>query len=489
MYRAHTRCADVASHPVQMDRPESTTNLDVEGFSRAVKASRERARALKHRAYSEDPTEALAHMQTVVEELSVADEELRAQTDALEEARAEVEAERRRYAELFDSAPDPFLVTDLAGIISRANRAATAFFGVPSQYVTGKPLAAFVALPDRKEFRTMLDHATEDDLRTTWDVEFVGRDSKAATFEVHVATSQGGSEAVELRWLLRDVTRRRRAEDRIHEMMAELEEQVAARTLLLEDALSSERAARARADMAGRATLDFITRLSHELRTPLQAAVGYVDIVNAQIHVPVNEAQREALRRVAHAHRHMLALLESLLEIGRVRAGQVALHLADVPVGDVLSTVHAMVTPQLVEHELTFAVMCPDGADIHVRADRTKLEQIILNLVSNAIRYTPRGGSVTVRWCTRESMVLLAVQDSGRGIPGDQLEAIFEPFVRLAAKTSAKAEGTGLGLAISRELACIMGGDLVPTSELGKGSTFTLTLPLATRTTAAEHDR
>ena len=320
-------------------------------------------------------------------------------------------------------------------------------------------------------------------------MEFVGRDSRPATFEVHVASSSQGNGAEELRWILRDVTRRRRAEDRVRELNAELEQRVSARTRLLEDALESERGARARADTAGRATLDFITRLSHELRTPLQAAVGYVDIVNAQIHGPVNEAQREALLRVARAHHHMLSLLESLLEIGRVRAGQVALHRADIRVSDVVSTVQGLIMPQIAEHGLTLAVGGDDGAEISVRADRTKLEQMILNLLSNALRYTPRGGGVTVRWYTRESQVAVEVHDTGRGIPANQLDPIFEPFVRLAPSTTSRTEESGLGLAISRELARLMGGDLVAASEMGKGSTFTLTVPLAAPATVAEHGR
>ena len=462
-----------------MDGPDKFTRSDVEGFSRAVKASRERAHALKHRAYSDDPTEALDHMQVVVEELSVADEELRTQTDALEQAHVELEDEKRRYEELFDSAPDPYIVTDLSGVIRRANRAASLFFSVPPQFLCGKPLAAFVALSDRSEFRTRLDHALESPFGQTWEVTLFGRDHLAATFELHVARAPSPGSADELRCLLRDVTQRREAEDQVRAVNANLEQRVLDRTQLLEDSLSNERAARARADTADRATLDFTTRLSHELRTPLQAAIGYVDIVSAQIHGPVNEAQREALQRVAHAHRHMLALVDSLLEIGRVRAGQVALHLRDVRVSVMLRNVEELITRQITEQGLTLSFVRDEADEVNVRADGTKLEQIIINLLSNALRYTRAGGHITVASSIRDAMVAIEVRDTGRGIPQDQLQAIFEPFVRVAPETAASVQGTGLGLAISRELARLMGGDITSVSEIGKGSTFIVTVPRA----------
>lgn len=460
-----------------MNRSSRYTRFDVDDFSRVVQASRERARALRQDEPG-DTANAMAHLDVVVEELAVADEELRVQTDALEEAQLELEIERRRYVDLFDAAPDPYLITDLDGLIVQANQAAGRVLAVPIRFLECKPLVNFVALDGRKHFREMLDHVAQAAEARPWDLELVGRDNSSIVYEVHVSRAPRGK-VTELRWLLRDVTERRLLERRMRQLHEDMERRIDERTQLLEEALTRERAAHARAVTADRTTLDFITRLSHELRTPLQAAVGYVDILKQEIHGAVNAGQAAALDRISHAHHLMRSLLESILEIGRVRAGQIALRPAVIPVGALLGKVEELLAAQVVAQGLSFTFTGASAA-MCVRADPTKLEQIVLNLVTNAIRYTPRGGAIALGSSVRGAMIAIEVRDTGPGIPRGQLQAIFEPFVRLPSTSSGHSEGSGLGLAISRELARLMGGDLVAESEVGEGSTFTLTLPNAT---------
>jgi PAS domain S-box-containing protein len=235
----------------------------------------------------------------------------------------------------------------------------------------------------------------------------------------------------------------------------------------------------AEAEAANRAKSEFLTALSHELRTPLNAIGGYIDLLILGIHGAISEEQRVALERVRASQQHLLVLISDLLNFSRMGAGQIRYRIEAVPLDDVTSTVRPMMEPQAQARQLALDWPTPDAAVVAM-ADRPKVEQILLNLVSNAVKFTAPGGTVSVRSCRREDQAALEVRDTGVGIPSDQLEAIFEPFTQVGRSLTSHHEGTGLGLAISRELARAMGGDLWAESAPGRGSTFTLTLPLAT---------
>jgi signal transduction histidine kinase len=190
----------------------------------------------------------------------------------------------------------------------------------------------------------------------------------------------------------------------------------------------------------------------------------------------VTQAQREDLHRIQVSQRHLLGLINEVLNYAKVETGSVRYDLATVRVRDVLAAAEALVAPQTSAKGLALTIgACPP--EVAVRADAEKLRQIIVNLLSNAVKFTERGGRITLECTPFASTVEIAVRDSGIGIPPDQLERIFEPFVQVRADLTRTAEGTGLGLAISRDLARGMGGELVVSSTMGGGSTFTLSLP------------
>ena len=243
---------------------------------------------------------------------------------------------------------------------------------------------------------------------------------------------------------------------------------------LQQEAAAAE-AARSEADAANRAKTEFLAVMSHELRTPLNAIAGYAELLRMGIRGPVTAEQLADLDRIAHSERTLLSLVNDVLNYARMEAGQVHYANERVVVGSVLADIEALVSPQLQAKNLQFAVGSCDH-DLAARADADKVRQILVNLMSNAVKFTPPGGSVDVTCEGDGSHVRIGIRDTGVGIPPDKLQVIFEPFVQLDRSLTSTKEGSGLGLAISRDLARAMGGDLVVESSVGTGSTFVLTL-------------
>ncbi len=238
----------------------------------------------------------------------------------------------------------------------------------------------------------------------------------------------------------------------------------------------AERAARVRADEANRAKSEFLATMSHELRTPLNAIAGYAELLDMELHGPITEPQHDAIARIQRSQRHLLGLINDVLNFARIEAGHVTLDLADVPVHETLATLETLIAPQMQRKQLSYSYEGCDS-ELIVRADPDKLQQVLLNVLSNAVKFTETGGRVTMACTTDDNTARIAVTDTGRGIPADKQDRIFEPFVQLDAGPTRAHEGTGLGLAISRDLARTMGGDLTVESTVGVGSTFTLTIP------------
>ncbi|HEV7704837.1 MAG TPA: ATP-binding protein [Gemmatimonadaceae bacterium] len=269
---------------------------------------------------------------------------------------------------------------------------------------------------------------------------------------------------------------------------AQLAEQLDKAKLLAENArlYEAERAARKEAEMAraeaenaNRAKSEFLANMSHELRTPLNAIAGYVELLDMEIRGPILQAQRDDLARIKASQRVLLRLVNDVLNFAKLESGHVSVTIKDVNIAEVLGSLEPLVLPQLMSKGLHFDTdSCSD--ELHAEADPEKLEQILLNLLSNAIKFTPADGSIQLTCESTERSVSIRVTDTGRGIPPEKQDRIFEPFVRVDEGFARKTEGTGLGLAISRNLARAMGGDLAVESAPGAGATFTITLKRST---------
>jgi signal transduction histidine kinase len=246
---------------------------------------------------------------------------------------------------------------------------------------------------------------------------------------------------------------------------------------LAEEAGAAERVAA----MANAAKARFLTTMSHELRTPLNAIGGYAELIAMGLRGPVTPEQHHDLTRIQSAQEHLMGLINSVLNFAKLESGSVTYELAALSVDAVLEDVRDMLMPHLERQGLTYRTIADPQTvgQCLVMADPEKIRQILINLMTNAIKFTSSGGTITTSLETRDDMCLIRVHDTGRGISVEQLSTIFDPFVQVGRLLNSKDQGVGLGLSISRELARGMGGDLAAASTLGVGSTFTLTLKRA----------
>ena len=386
---------------------------------------------------------------------------------------AALEVERSRLSQVFQRAPS-FIVAFRGPdqVYEFVNEAYYQLVG--HREILGKPL--FEAIPEIREqgFKELLDRVR--DSGEPW----VGR-------ETPVELQRTPGAPMETRYLdmvFQALTDADGTRTGVVAHGSDVTEQVIAQREVERLLEESERArrdaeeARAEAERASRSKGEFLAVMSHELRTPLNAIGGYAELMEMGLRGPVSAEQRTDLARIQASQRHLLGLINQVLNYTRIERGTVRYELMPVSVSGALAAAEALVIPQVRARGLTYRLGACDPAML-VQADQEKLQQILLNLLTNAIKFTDAGGEVCVECVTGESMASITVADTGTGIPSEKLASVFDPFVQVDQRLTRANEGVGLGLAISRDLARGMGGDLTAESSLGEGSRFTLTLPLA----------
>jgi len=282
----------------------------------------------------------------------------------------------------------------------------------------------------------------------------------------------------------RDITDRKQAELEVLRLNQDLERRVAERTIELERTAAELEKRNREVERVNRMKTDFLARSSHELRTPLNAIVGYADLLGEQSAGPLPPPYPRFVSNIQEGARHLLDMVNDLLDISRIEAGRIELNLERFEVSEVLDEVLSVITP-LAEIK-RIAVENRVARDTAVVADRLRFKQILYNLTSNAVKFTPEEGRVWIETAMEGEILTISVGDTGIGIAAGEQEAIFEEFHQVASARKLAPAGAGLGLAITRKLARLHGGEVRVESELGKGSRFLVSLPVAAKSVAPE---
>ncbi|WP_342117900.1 ATP-binding protein [Pseudoduganella sp. OTU4001] len=274
--------------------------------------------------------------------------------------------------------------------------------------------------------------------------------------------------------IARESEQRSKAQQEVMRLNEELEERVHERTLQLEQANSELAMAMEEAKSANQAKSAFLSSMSHELRTPLNAILGFAQILTSEKLPSTLVQKREFANHILKSGRHLLTLINEILDLAKIESGAVALSLEPVALNEILQECESMVAPLAGNRGIR--LLFPDNCAAHVTADRTRLKQILLNLLSNAIKYNRDGGAVVVD-CSPSGpgLVRASVQDTGMGLKPEQIKQLFQPFNRLGQESGAE-EGTGIGLVVTKRLVELMGGTIGVTSSQGVGSMFWIEL-------------
>lgn len=243
-----------------------------------------------------------------------------------------------------------------------------------------------------------------------------------------------------------------------------------------EKARSEAEAARAEAERANNSKTDFLAVMSHELRTPLTAIMGYEELLSDGITGPVTELQKQQLGRINASARHLLGLIDEILTFARVDIGRERVRWESMSINHTLTDAASLVQPMAADKHLKFVVALLDE-DQAIQTDGTKLRQMLVNLLSNGIKFTDKG-EVRLGCAVNDGVLEIRIDDTGVGIAAENIEDVFEPFWQAEQTATRKTGGTGLGLSVTRKLARLLGGDVTVASRMGAGTTFLLTLPM-----------
>lgn len=423
-------------------------------------------------------TETLEELNVTLEELQVAQEELHQRNDLLATACQLLESEQQRYLELFEFAPDGYLVTDHQGKILAANRTAAALLNLPQKYLLHKVMAMFVAKTDRRAFRRDLLQLPQVDCVSERFMQLQPRDQppfEAALTVTSIRTTSGQISG--WRWLIRDITERRQLEEaRIRAQLSEMTNQRLEQEILRRQQLEIQLRQQAAAlEQANHLKDEFLAIVSHELRSPLTAILGW-----AQLLISQDLDRKTTARALAVIERNATAqceLLADLLDMAQIARGDLNLTMGLVDLSSVVRAAVETLQPEARAKQIQLHVMLGAQASF-ISGDAARLQQIMLNLISNAIKFTPCQGQVWVRLERTAAEMVITIRDTGQGIAPEFLPHLFERFRQAEPSGTRLHGGLGLGLAIVRQLVQLHGGYVQADSPgLNQGSTFTVTLP------------
>ncbi|HEY4757203.1 MAG TPA: PAS domain S-box protein, partial [Chthoniobacterales bacterium] len=360
----------------------------------------------------------------------------------------------QKFKSLLESAPDAIVIVDGKGRIVLVNSQTDKIFGYPREELLGKQTEILMPGGFKGEqaahSRALVGNSNGQPMGAG--LELFGQRKDGSQFPVEISLSpletNDGTLAMAV---IRDTTDRKRVERELH-------------------------TAKEEAERANKAKSEFLSRMSHELRTPLNAILGFGQLIEKQS--PAGTLRTRA-SHITGAGRHLLNLINEVLDISRIEAGAMQLSFEPVCLANVLDEALDIMRPLAAEHGIEFSAPARVDPPVYVEADLHRFKQVLLNLFSNAVKYSPENGKVSISYrSSGEKTIRIVVADMGAGIASEKLSRLFTPFDRLGAEQSA-VEGTGLGLALSARIMHAMGGGIGASSALGRGSSFWVDLPQA----------
>ncbi len=367
--------------------------------------------------------------------------------------RKRFEAQLKMFSKALDSAHDSAIITDLSGNIQYANLATQRLFNWPASRLTGINIAQFFPNPDQVAW--LLDQADG----AGWSGQVVCQRYDDTPFSAFISISpvygENDRDITSISIILRDITQQER-----------IEAELAAKNLELA--------------RANRLKSEFLANMSHELRTPMTSILGFSKLLSQLVYGDLNERQQLYVDQIYQSGEHLLSLINEVLDLSKVEAGQMDLNISQVHLGALCNDVVKMVETQAGMKNLSIRCEVPEDLPT-LTADEIRVRQMLLNLLSNAIKFTPKGKAIGIRVRSVAEQVQLTVWDEGIGIAEDELSSLFQPFQQLENPLSKQYEGTGLGLALTQKLTRLHGGDITVKSRPNEGSEFTLHLPINCR--------
>ena len=385
-------------------------------------------------------------------------------------ARKQIEAEQMQLSQrlrdhqfytrsLFECNIDAIMTTDPSGIITDVNKQMELLTDCTRDELIGAPFKNYFTDPERAE--TSIKLVLSEKKATNYELTARARNGKetevsfnATTFYDRDRKLQGVFAAA------RDITERKRLDQVLLEKNIELEN------------------AKSVAEKTNLAKSDFLANMSHELRTPLNSVIGFSEVLQDQIFGPVNEKQRDYVNNILTSGRHLLSLINDILDLSKVESGKMELELSTFSLRETMSASIMMLMEKALKNGIELTLKLSPEADVSIEADQRKLKQILFNLLSNAVKFTPAAGTVDVSAIRNRDFIEITVADSGIGIKEEDIGKLFHPFTQLESAYTKEYEGTGLGLALNRHLVELHGGRVWVESQFGAGSRFSFTIPL-----------
>lgn len=399
--------------------------------------------------------QAVEELHVALEELQVAEEELRAQNQNLANAHYLLAQERERYQELFDLAPDGYVVTNTDGKIQKANNAAAEMLNIPKHFLEGKVLVNFIPESERRSFRSLILRLHECERISEWETRLQPRVGTIIDVSISTTTVINENGKVQgWRWMLRNITERKQTEEKLRAIEVQ--------NLQLEE--------------SAKLKSQFMSIISHELRTPLHAILGFAGLLQRQVQKQSSSNSPMMIERIINNGKQLLSLIEDMLDVSKLESNRLQLQLQQFNFPElIISTINEL-RPIAQTKNLTLNLNL-EVQDNFVVNDSIRVKQILVNLVSNAIKFTDTGSvDINIKELP-QNQISICIQDTGIGIAETDLKYIFQAFRQINQTTVRKYNGTGMGLAIVNHLVRLMQGTISVDSKVGEGSTFCIQLP------------